>query len=189
MALIPIQAAATSYGWWTFGVDKGLFLEVPLDLYFGWIVLWSAVPIVAFPNAGVLGIAAAMLAVDLLVMPLCAPVVRLGDAWYVGEFVAVGSALVPAQYLARWTIESRHLRARAVFQVVAFTGLLLFLIPAMVFERVGGSWSVLLNRTTFWNSVWFQLLAIPAIVGLSAVQEFVVSGGGTPVPMTLHCDW
>ena len=182
VTLIPIQAAATSHGWWTFGVDEGLFLEMPLDLYIGWIVLWSAVPIVAFPNAGVLGVAAVMFTVDLVVMPLCAPVVRLGDAWYVGEIVAVGSALVPAQYLARWTIQRRHLHGRAVFQVVAFTGLLLFVIPGMVFERVGGSWSVLLNRTTFWNSVLLQLLAFPAIVGLSAVQEFVVRGGGTPIP-------
>ncbi len=39
-----------------------------------------------------------------------------------------------------------------------------------------------MDRPTWQISLIAQVLALPAIVGLTAVQEFVARGGGTPVP-------
>lgn len=58
-------------------------------------------------------------------------------------------------------------------QVIAFSGLILFVIPIVMLEQTGGAWTPLLNRPWVWNSVLMQVLAVPAILGLSAVQEFV----------------
>jgi protein-S-isoprenylcysteine O-methyltransferase Ste14 len=59
---------------------------------------------------------------------------------------------------------------------------LVFLLPAVVIEGSGSSW---LNPATLpvWQlSLLAQGLAIPALFGLTAVQEFAIRGGGTPIP-------
>ena len=181
-SLLAVHVLAQSTGWWRFDVESGLVAGVPLDLYLGWIVLWGALPVIAFRAWPVSAIAAIMIGVDLLVMPLCEPVVRLGPWWVIGEAIAAAIVLVPALCLARWTIDDTHLAARTVLQMIAFTGLMLLVIPSAIFEQVGGGWTPLRQRSAQWNSVLLQLLAIPAVVGLSAVQEFVTRGHGTPVP-------
>jgi protein-S-isoprenylcysteine O-methyltransferase Ste14 len=181
-ALLMLHFVATRVGWWEFHATGGLFAGIPLDLYLGWIVLWGAVPVLAFPSTPLPLVAAAMFGIDLLVMPFCEPVVSLGPSWLIGEAAAVAVVLVPALCLARWTITDSHLDGRAVLQVVAFSGLVLLVIPEAVLEQTGGSWKPLLDRSPRWNVFFAQLLAIPAILGLSAVQEFVLRGQGTPIP-------
>ena len=123
-----------------------------------------------------------MLGLDLLLMPLCEPVISLGPSWYVGEMVAIAFAFVPSQYFARWTIDNRRLEWRAILQVIAFASLMLFLIPTVILEQTGDSWAALLDRPWIWNTILIQVVAIPAIIGLSAVQEFATRGRGTPLP-------
>jgi protein-S-isoprenylcysteine O-methyltransferase Ste14 len=180
--LFVVHLFAMRAGWWTFHASSGLFAGVPVDLYLGWIVLWGAVPPLAFRSMPVPLVAAAMVCLDLLLMPLCDPVVSLGPSWLIGEAVAVAIVLMPSQYLARWTAMDRHLEWRAVLQAIAFGGLLLLVIPAAIIEQAGGSWRPLIDRSPRWNSLLAQLLAIPAVLGISAVQEFVVRGRGTPIP-------
>jgi protein-S-isoprenylcysteine O-methyltransferase Ste14 len=127
-------------------------------------------------------VAAGMVVVDLVLMPLCAPVVQLGSSWLIGEAVAVAVVLVPAQCLARWTVNDTHLAWRAALQVIAFSGLILFVIPSAVLQQTGGDWTPVLDRSARWNSILIQIVALPAVIGLSAVQEFVTRGRGTPVP-------
>lgn len=180
-ALLIVNVIATRAGWWTFQVQAGLLAGIPVDLYVGWIVLWSLVPILAFPSWHMLACASVMVGLDLLLMPFCEPVVRLGPQWLIGEAVAVLVSLLPAQYVARWTTDDRRLEWRALLQVVAFAGLTLMVIPAAVLQQVGADWSPL-DRGARWTSILLQLLAIPAVLGLSAVQEFVTRGRGTPIP-------
>ncbi|MBA3715013.1 MAG: isoprenylcysteine carboxylmethyltransferase family protein [Pyrinomonadaceae bacterium] len=181
-ALLLVHLLAAHYGWWRFEAQGGLFLGIPVDLYFGWMLLWGAIPLLAFRRLKLLLVIALMLGCDLLLMPACAPVVQLGDNWLAGEAVAMTVALLPSQMLARWTVDNRHLRGRAILQVILFSSLLLWVLPAVIIECAGGSWRPLFERPVWATGLSLQLLSVPVILGLSAVQEFVGRGGGTPVP-------
>ncbi|MCZ0991988.1 hypothetical protein O1L44_00915 [Streptomyces noursei] len=111
---------------------------------------------------------------DLAAMPLAAPVVRLGPHWLAGEALAVALVLVPGLLLARWTVRDRRLALRAGAQML-LSGALMFALPlglvrpALPGGRVG--WAIA-----------GQLLAVPLLLGVVAVREFVQRGGGTPLP-------
>jgi len=181
-ALLAVNTAAIAFGWWRFTAADGVFAGMPVDLYLGWILLWGAAPILAWPAPRLPAAIAALVAIDLAVMPACAPVVALGPRWLIGEAAAVAIALAPSLCLAAWTASGRHTARRAALQAVAFTGLMLYAIPSAVFAQIGGTWHTLLGRPLPWTNAWAQLLAVPAVVGLSAVQEFAMRGRGTPLP-------
>jgi protein-S-isoprenylcysteine O-methyltransferase Ste14 len=100
----------------------------------------------------------------------------------VGEALALAAGLIPGLCLARWTMRDERLPERAVLQVVAFSGITLFVLPAIVFQAADVDWTRPFARPAWQISLIVHCLAIPAVVGLSAVQEFVTRGGGTPVP-------
>jgi protein-S-isoprenylcysteine O-methyltransferase Ste14 len=181
-ALLLLNVVAPHAGWWRFDATGGLLLGVPVDLLLSWSWLWGAVPILAFPNARLPVVAAAAFGLDLVLMPAASPVVRLEPAWLWGEAAAIAFLLVPAQWLAQWTAREEHLVGRALLQVAAFIGLLLFVIPSIAIYGSGSGWIDPMSRPTWELSLLIQLLAVPAVLGLTAVQEFVTRGGGTPVP-------
>ena len=180
--LLLLNVAASRVGWWRFDASGGLLLGVPVDLWLAWAWLWGALPVLAFPSSRPAIAIAAALAVDLSLMPIAWPVVRLGPDWLRGEGVAIVVALVPGLLLARWTARDERLIGRSILQVLAFGGLLLFVIPAIAIDGSGRGWMNPLARPAWIVSLFAQLLAVPMVVGLSAVQEFVTRGGGTPVP-------
>jgi protein-S-isoprenylcysteine O-methyltransferase Ste14 len=180
--ILALNVIAPYMAWWRFDAEGGLLLGVPVDLYLAWICLWGAIPAIAFPSLPIWLVVAIALVVDLVLMPAASPVVQLGPWWLFGECAALVYALVPAQLLARWTRADEHLEWRASLQIIAFSGLLLFVLPAMILENSPGGWVNPLTRPVWQVSVLLQLLAIPAAIGLTAVQEFVTRGGGTPVP-------
>ncbi len=181
-ALLAINLLAAHFGWWRFYAQGGLLLGIPADLYIGWAVLWGAIPVLAFPRMRLLFLIALMLGVDLLLMPACAPVIQLGNRWLVGEAMALAIVLLPAQALARWTKTDSRLKWRASLQALIFSGLLLGVLPAVILEQTGGSWLTFWNRSFWLKSIYLQLLMIPATLGLTALQEFVERGRGTPIP-------
>jgi protein-S-isoprenylcysteine O-methyltransferase Ste14 len=182
VALIAVNVVAVWAGWWHFDATGALFFGVPIDLLLGWAALWGVVAPLAAPRAPLIVVIAAAAFADILVMPLCAPVVQLGDAWLVGEIVAVAIALVPGLMLARWTAGGRRLVARAVLQMICFTALTLGVLPGTILAHTGGSWSALTEVSTRVLLVQLQLVAVPALLGVSALQEFVERGHGTPLP-------
>ena len=189
-ALTALNLAAIHFGWWAFDARGGLFLGTPVDLLLTWAWLWGALPVLAFPRLPLAMVIASALAFDLLMMPLMSPVLQLGPAWLAGEAVALVSGLIPAQLLARWTMRGEHLAGRAVLQVITFSGLMLFLLPASVIEGSSSTWVNPFTRPTWQLSLIVQVLAIPAIAGLSAVQEFVARGDDSSAvrssPATRH---
>jgi protein-S-isoprenylcysteine O-methyltransferase Ste14 len=180
--VLALHLAAAHFGWWRFDARGGVLLGMPVDLYLSWVWLWSVAPALAFPSLPLAAVMGVVLAVDLVLMPAAAPVVHLGPLWLAGEIAGLLAGLLPGQCLARWTARDEHLVERAVLQVVAFSGLVLFLLPAVVIEGSGSAWWNPLTRPAWQISLMAQALAIPALLGLTAVQEFVVRGGGTPVP-------
>lgn len=181
-ALLMVHVAAIAAGWWSYDADGGLLLGMPVDLWLAWAVLWGPVPAIAMPRAPLWAIAVLALVIDLVAMPAAAPVVRLGPSWLIGEFASILVCLVPALLLARWTNTDRHLAARASLQVVAFGGLLVWLIPLVAIEGSGTAWIDPRTQPVWVISLAVQCLAVPGLLGLSAVQEFVTRGRGTPIP-------
>jgi protein-S-isoprenylcysteine O-methyltransferase Ste14 len=126
---------------------------------------------------------AVMIAIDLVLMPMCSAVVLLGPRWLVGELVAALFVLNPALCIARWTLEDSHLRLRATMQVVIAGMLFLFFLPEAVFAiRPGRRWEPLLQMPGWRRQLGLQVLLLMTIPGLNAVMEFVERGSGTPIP-------
>ena len=181
-ALLVLHVAALEFGWWRYDATGGLLLGMPVDLLLAWAWLWGALPAMGCSSWPLGLVLVSAFAGDLLFMPAAAPVVRLGPSWIVGDAIGVLAALLPAMLLARLTARDEHLVARAVLQVIAFAGLLLFVLPAIAVDSSSTAWVNPMHRPAWQLSLIVQLLAVPALVGLTAVQEFVTRGGGTPVP-------
>lgn len=181
-ALLAFHLIAIRVGWWRYDAAGGLLLGIPIDLLLAWAWLWGFAATIAFPALPLAAVAAIALVVDAALMPHTRPVIQLGPQWLLGDAAAIGVCLVPGALLARWTRDRRHLAGRAILQVVAFSGLITFIIPAVAIEGSGGSWTNPLRYPAWQLSLIVQILAVPALLGLSAVQEFVERGGGTPVP-------
>ena len=182
-ALLLLQMLNARAGWWTFTDGSAWFSGMPLELYIGWWIAWGVLPQIALRRLPLAASAACMVVLDLIVMPLCAPVVVLGPRWLLGEGVAAALVLVPALCIARWTFENRRLQLRAGMQVAISGGVFLFLLPEIVFAaRPGRGWAPLLDMPSWGRQIAIQLIAVLALPGVGAVMEFVQRGGGTPIP-------
>ncbi|GII32768.1 methyltransferase family protein [Planotetraspora mira] len=172
LTLAAVNEVALAAGWWTFHADGAVVAGTPADLLIGWALLWGALPAHAARSLPLPLTVAVLTWADLALMPLTAPVVRLGPGWLYGEALAVALCLVPGLLLARWTRDDRRLPWRAAAQVVLAGGLMLGLPVALT-----GVW-----RQPAWViGLFAQLLAAPMTLGLAAVREFAWAGG-TPVP-------
>ena len=182
-SLIALQLLNLRFEWWTFHARGGLFRGMPVDMYLGWAILWGALPTLVFGELTVVWQISMLVALDALLMPLCSPVILLSHHWLTGEVVATSLVLVPAQLIARWTLQRRHLQGRAAMQVMTVAGLFLFLIPELVFAlRPGAGWSPFFIQAFWLRGLELQLLFLLAAIGVSAVQEFAQNGDGTPIP-------
>ncbi|MGW5821390.1 methyltransferase family protein [Streptomyces noursei] len=173
--LPALNLLAVNRAWWTFHADGGSAAGLPLDLLLGWTLLWGTLPVVTGADRIGLPLLTAGLAwFDLAAMPLAAPVVRLGPHWLAGEALAVTLVLVPGLLLARWTACDRRLALRAGAQMLLSGALMLALPLALVRPTLPGG-------RAGW-AIAGQLLAVPLLLGVVAVREFVQRGGGTPLP-------
>lgn len=180
--LLLVNMLAMKLGWWSFAPSPATIANVPVDLLVGWVLLWGAAPVLLLPQMPLIGVLVILVAIDVALMPLVAPVVVLGSSWLAGETVALLTAAIPAQMLARWTADDRNVEGRAALQAVAFSALVLWVLPAVIVEQGFASWQPLLDGWNAWGGIPLQLAMIPALLGLSAVQEFATRGGGTPLP-------
>ncbi len=181
-AILLLNCLADHFHWWRFDARGGLLLGMPVEMLFGWMILWGAIPALALIELRLAIVMLIMGGLDLILMPHCAPVLQLNSNWLVGEALALFLCLLPAQLCAIWTIENRRLAARVIGQVIIFSSLLIWILPATIFTLTGFNWQPFLQRSFSINSLLLQLLALPAIVGLTAVQEFAQRGYGTPLP-------
>ena len=180
--LLAVHLAAARAGWWTHTAQGGLLLGMPADLLIGWALLWGAVPVLGLPKTPLWQCALLALGFDLLVMPACSPVLQLGDHWLLGEAAAIGFALLPGLILGRSIAQRTHLRTRSVLLFVGFVGVLFFILPSLILEQSGSSWKHALSLPPTATAVFFQITFLLTAPGLSAVQEFCLRGGGTPLP-------
>lgn len=181
VALLALNLVAMRNEWWTFDTDAATVAGIPADLWVGWALLWGAAPLFAGVRR-LLPIGVLLVAADLVLMPLAAPVVVLGDAWLVGEALAVAMGLIPGLLLGRWTEQNEHLYARSTLQLLGFAGLLYFVLPTLIFTITGEGWNALLDRPR-WHFVVAGVLIVPVgAMAAQSVREFA-RHGGTPVPL------
>jgi protein-S-isoprenylcysteine O-methyltransferase Ste14 len=174
LASLPaVNLLARQVGWWTFDADGGVVADLPIDLVIGWAIWWGIVPILVISRGISLPVVAAGMAwLDLVLMPVGDPVIQLGANWLIGELTVAAVALLPALFLARWTMQRQRLALRASAQVV-ISGTLMFVWPVVLVgpHMPSGVWIVTL-----------QVVAVPVLLGVAAVREFAQVGRGTPLP-------
>lgn len=174
-SLLLVHLCAQRFVWWTYRFEGGSLFGMPADLFLGWALLWGAIP--ALLRWRLLYTIPLFAAFDLLLMPLCTPVLLLGDRWLIGELAAIAIVLVPAQLLATWTARDERLYARVLLQIILFAGLIVLFMPALVLTLAGAQ-----PRLAHLPWLLGQAAIVTAILGLTAVQEFAERGDGTPFP-------
>lgn len=179
--LLAMNAIAVEVGWWDFSHELPGFMGVPIELWFGWTLLWGAVVPLIASKQPLIVILVALLWLDLITMPLLEPLVVLQASWLVGEFLTLLVALLPGLLLFRWTVTGTNLEGRAALQVVCAGGLLVWLVPSVAVTS-SGDWSEVFQLPGWRVSLLMQLAAGAAAIGVRAAIEFVQRGRGTPLP-------
>jgi protein-S-isoprenylcysteine O-methyltransferase Ste14 len=182
-ALLFVQQLNQHEGWWHFAASTYAIESMPLEAFLGWTVFWGILPQLVFRRLPLGLSAAALIAADLVLMPLCTPLIELEPNWLIGELAAAFIVLVPALCIGRWTFEQSHLRFRVVMQISISALLFLYLIPEITFALRGGiGWAPLLQQPGWQLQLSLQGLFMIAVPGISAVFDFAERGNGTPIP-------
>ena len=186
-SLLLLQQGNLHAHWWSYAPAPATLRGMPLELFFGWAILWGVLPALTLPSTRkqwALPVAAALLgALDLVIMPRLRAAVVLHPNWLYGEAVALGLVLVPALLLAHTTRQNTWLRSRAALQLVLAAGLFLYLVPEIAFAlQPGRHWRPLLALPRWQLDLALEILFLLALPGVSAIQEFVQRGRGTPIP-------
>ena len=170
-------------GWWHAHTTLLVLLGLPADLWLGWALLWGPVVFLAFPRVPSWWLAIVAAPLNLLTLLGLAPLVQTGPGAAAGMVLAIVFLLWPAQQLARWTADDRRLPWRATLLAIAYGGVAFLLLPSAIMKAMGGSWTQVLLWPAWVLVPALLMLAICIVVGLSAVQLFVLHGEGTPIPL------
>lgn len=181
-SLFLLNLGAIYFHWWSFQTEDGNILGIPIDLLFGWTLLWGGVPLLRLSHFPAWVILLILGAFDLLIMPLLSPVLELGNNWLVGEFTGLLFCFLPAYWLAQVTAANTHLTRRIWLLALTFGGLLFVLLPLLILELTAGTLDAVWQRPFWLNNLLLQILAIPLLWGVSALHEFAHRGEGTPLP-------
>jgi protein-S-isoprenylcysteine O-methyltransferase Ste14 len=181
-----LSAALLAAGWALPASLLGAIIEGPLvphaslTLLLARTLLSGFLPVLIFPSLPLTLLFPPALALDLIL--LRAVNGSLSTPQLVLELVPFAIIFIPAQLFGRWTLTQRHLTARAVLHPIFHAALLLGVLPTFFVALGLGTWSAPLHRAPGLNKIYAQLLLVPAIILISAVQEFALRGRGTPMP-------
>lgn len=174
---------ALAAGWWRYGGDVLMVMGMPADIWFGGALLFGPVLFFAFPNIAPLWLCLPIvIGLHGTVFSSLQPLVRAGEGWFGGVLLVFLVAHIPAITLARWTAEKRHLGLRAGLLAIGYGFLAFLVLPSLIMHGFGGGWN------PAGRPVWLLALCAPPfalcmLLGLAAVQSFVVEGRGTPIPL------
>lgn len=174
---------AMYFGWWSYGGDTLMLMGLPVDIWLGGALLFGPVLNLAFPRtAPIYLVLPIIIGLHGTVFLSLEPLVYAGKGWFLGTLFVFLIAHIPAIYLARWTSEDRRLPLRASLLAFGF-GLLAFaVLPSVVMTATAGAWQ--LSNIPGWRLlIGLPILGLCFVMGLSAVQMFVVHGEGTPIPL------
>ncbi|TAE83818.1 MAG: hypothetical protein EAY76_00590 [Alphaproteobacteria bacterium] len=179
--LLPMHVLAIELGMWHYGGDTLMLLGMPADIWFAGSLLFGPAIFFAFPRLSPLVFTVGCILVQALTFHSLAPLVIAGEGWFVGVIIIFGIVHIPALYLARWTAQDVCLPQRAALLAWGFGFLAFFVLPTLIMHAMGGAWQ--LDRYSLCAiALIFFALAPWMVLGLSAVQMFVIHGEGTPIP-------
>lgn len=174
---------AGAMGWWRYGGQTLMLQGIPADIWIGGALLFGPVLFLAFPRTSPLWllppIVAGLHGLFFLSLP---PLVHPGPGWFVGVATVFATAHLPALALARWTAQDRRLPERAALLALGYGVLAFGVLPCLILRAMGGEWD-LASRPPLLTALCLVLLVPLFVLGLSAVQLFVVYGQGTPIPL------
>ncbi len=180
--LLPAHALAINLGMWQYGSETLLILGMPADLWFAGSLLFGPTIFLTFPKLSPLVFTTAFIVIQALVFKSLDPFVIAGDNWFLGIVIVFLLVHIPALYLANWTAYDINLPIRAALLAFAYGFLAFFVLPTIIMQAMGGSWS--LEQRSILSITLTLLCLFPCtLMGLSAVHMFVVHGEGTPIPL------
>lgn len=160
-----------------------MLIGLPVDIWLGGALLFGPVLSLAFPKtAPIYLVLPIILGLHGTVFLSLEPLVYAGKGWFFGTIFVFLIAHIPAIYLSRWTANDRLLPLRAALLAFGFGFLAFAVQPTIVMKAMGGSWA-LDTLSPVKLAIGLPFLAASFVMGLSAVQMFVVHGEGTPIPL------
>ncbi len=180
LSLPIINFICVKFGYWNYVSEEFQLLQMPLDLYFSWVVIWGAVVTYFLKSRFVITSLLGILWLDILFMPLMQEygLLSLRSDWLLGEIAILIFVLLPARLWAKWSLEYKNLAGRAILQVICMSVLLFGLLPYAVYQYVPFDYNLSSKEWMYLLQVVF-MLALPA---LTAVRDLVTLGKGTPFP-------
>ena len=180
LSLVIVNYLCVKLGYWTYISDKPLSLDIPLDLYFSWVVLWGVVVTYFLKSKFVFTSLLFIFWLDILYMPLMQQygVLYLRSDWYIGEAAIILFVLLPARLWTKWSLEKTNIVGRTLLQIVCVGIILFFILPYSVHLVKPLQFSFDSPRIIYSLQVFF-IIALPALI---AVRDLVTLGKGTPFP-------
>ncbi len=168
-----------NYGLWQFNHSDTNNIQLPFDLYYLWVFMWSILPVFFLKGKHILLTTALLLWLDILIMPQLAKIeiVTLHENWMIGEFALITTVFLPSYYWAYCSYHDKHKGIRAIFQVIIMGAVFLIGLPFII-QMYG---FVTIENVRF-NPYLFQLFLILIFPSLIAVHDLVKKGKGTPFP-------
>jgi len=181
--IFATHQVALAMGWWRYGGDVLMMMGMPADIWIGGALLFGPVLYLAFPSAKpVFLVLPIILGLHGTIFSSLKPLVEAGPFWFAGVVVVFLVAHIPAIYLARWTALDQRLPLRAALLALGYGFLAFLVLPSLIMQAMGGGWDIP-NQPPWIVAACVPLLGLCFIVGLSAVQMFVLHGEGTPIPL------
>ncbi len=164
---------------WYFTDTNPLIINMPLDLFFIWIVFWGVLPIYFFKGKYTFLLALLIFWLDLLLMPELEKIgiLKLSKYWIIGDLVLVLLVWLPSYLWAKFYYNNTHLKYRSFFQVIIMTLLIFIVIPFVAITYTNISFHL-----KPFNPYLFQIIFIIALPALTAVMDLTYKGKGTPFP-------
>ena len=174
---------AIALGWWTYGGDALMLNGLPVDIWLGGALLFGPVLSLCFPRmAPIYILLPIVIGLHGMVFLSLEPLVYAGQGWFLGVLFVFLIAHLPAIYLSRWTADERLLPVRAALLAFGFGFLAFAALPSITMAAMGGAWGVG-ELSLIKLIIGAPAILICFVLGLTAVQMFVVHGDGTPIPL------
>ena len=173
---------ATQLGVWKIPPTTTMLLGSPAALLVGRPVFWGLALSFLFRRMKLLPLIVCGVWLDQLLLGV-AQVESANDlGFWVCEAFAVATCLAPAHLFVHWTRERQHLTARNLMHLLFHGALFIVIYPMLLEQITGGNFRAAAERSSALNKIELQLLAIPCVLLLTAMQKFHARGRGTPMP-------
>ncbi len=179
ISLAIVNYICVKYNLWQFLENNTLIINIPLDLYFIWIVIWGILPVYLFKGKHTIILCLSLLSIDLILMPELHKlgVLKLNENWLIGETALILIVFIPSHLWAKFYYNKTSLKIRSLLQVLTMSLLLLIGIPFIVKTYTENQFIL-----PEFNIYLFQIILIIAFPSLMAVIDLTRIGKGTPFP-------